>query len=77
MYAEIPQGVTSIGTYAFTNCYGLQYIRLHPTTPPTVANANAFSNLPANTVFYVPAASLNAYKTANIWSNYASQMIGE
>lgn len=77
MYAEIPQGVTTIGAYAFNSCYGLQYIRLQPTTPPTVANANAFGNLPANTVFYVPAASLNAYKTANIWSNYASQMIGE
>ena len=65
----IPDSVTSIGTYVFNNCSGLAELHFLPTTPPTVANANAFSYIPADCKIYVPTGSLSAYTTA---TNYPS-----
>ena len=65
----IPSGVTSIGTHAFSGCYGLAKLRFLPTTPPTVANSNAFSNIPTDCVISVPTGSLSAYTGA---TNYPS-----
>lgn len=73
----IPSSVTSIESYAFSYCYSMQEIHLLPTAPPTLANSNAFSGIPSTCVFYVPSASLDAYKTASNWSTYASKMVGE
>lgn len=73
----IPANVTSIGTYAFNACYSLAVMRCLPTTPPVVSNANAFTNLPSEIKIYVPAASLNAYKTATNWSTLASNMVAD
>lgn len=71
----IPGNVTSIESNAFNSCYNLEEVHLLPTNPPTLANTSAFSNVPAT--FYVPTASLDAYKTATNWSTYASRMVGE
>ena len=65
----IPSGVTSIGTYAFYYCYGLAKLRFLPSTPPTVANSNAFTNIPTDCVISVPTGSLSAYASA---TNYPS-----
>ena len=73
----IPSGVTSIGASAFSGCYGVSEYHLLPTTPPTLANTNAFTNIPTDCVIYVPTESLETYKTADKWSNYASKMVGE
>lgn len=73
----IPASVTSIGSSAFGSCYGIIEYHFKPTTPPTLANTNAFSNIRSNCVIYVPAASLTDYQTANNWSTYASKMVGE
>lgn len=73
----IPENVTSIGTYAFQGCYGMKEYHLLPTTPPTLAGTNAFNNIPSDCIIYVPAESLEAYKTATNWSTYASYMQGE
>ena len=70
----IPEGVTSIGTQAFYNCYSIMEYHLLPTTPPTLAGTNAFSNIVAGTIIYVPQGSLEAYQTATNWSTYASYM---
>lgn len=40
-------------------------------TPPTLSGTFSGTTLNANTVFYVPSISLEAYKTATNWSNYA------
>ena len=60
----IPDTVTSIGTQAFQNCYGLGSIKFTSTTPPTVSNSNAWSGVTTDCIIYVPAGSLNAYKSA-------------
>lgn len=41
------------------------------TIPPSLANVNAFTTNNINKI-YVPAGSVNAYKTANNWSTFAS-----
>lgn len=40
-------------------------------TPPTLSGTFSGTTPNANTVFYVPSISLEAYKTATNWSNYA------
>lgn len=73
----ISSGVTSIATSAFSSCYGMAEYHLLPTTPPTLANTNAFSNIQSDCTIYVPASKLNDYKTAENWSTYADYMVGE
>ena len=68
----IPNGVTSIGNQAFYNCNHLTSITIEATTPPTLG-ANAFGNT-NNCPIYVPAESLEAYKTAKNWSTYADRI---
>lgn len=56
---------------------GVAAYHVLPTTPPTLANTNAFTAIPADCIIYVPAASLAAYQAATNWSTYASRMVGE
>lgn len=72
----IPASVTSIAAAAFYNCVKLILIRFLPATPPTVANANAFTYIPSTCVVEVPAASLTAYQNATNYSDIAAQMVG-
>lgn len=73
---EIGSGVTSMGNYACGTNSGIVLshvdIICHPTTPPT-AGTFIFSNL-TNLTIYVPAESVEAYKTATNWSAYASKI---
>lgn len=69
---NMPNGVTTIGNYAFYNNSHLQSITIEAVTPPTLGN-NAFNNT-NNCPIYVPAASLDAYKAASGWSSYASRI---
>ena len=73
----IPDGVTSIENNAFAYCYGIIVYHIKSTTPPTLSKTNAFTGISTDTVFYVPANSLNTYKTANNWSTYANRMVAE
>jgi hypothetical protein len=65
----IPSSVTSIGATCFQNNRGLGELHFKSTTPPTVANSNAFTNLPTDCKIYVPSGSLSAYTSA---ANYPS-----
>ena len=68
----IPSGVTSIGDTAFMYCSNLASVTCLATTPPALGS-NAFSST-NNSPIYVPASSLDTYKAASGWSNYASRI---
>ena len=73
----IPDSVTSISNSAFNSCYAIVAYYFNPSVPPTLSYTNTFNSISTDTVFYVPAASLEAYKTANNWSTYANRMVAE
>ena len=68
----IPSSVTIIQGSAFNNCSILSTVYCAPSTPPTVGSW-AFET---TCKIYVPRQSINAYKSANNWSEYASQIEG-
>ena len=70
----IPDSVTSIGASAFQYCYGMSEYHFKSTTPPTLANSNAFGGIPSDCIIYVPQGSLSAYQQATNWSQYSSHM---
>ena len=65
--------VTNIGVSAFYGCTSLSEITVLAETPPTI-QTYTFDGGPDNRVFYVPDASVDAYKTATNWSRYADQI---
>lgn len=65
----IPSSVTTIGATCFQNDRGLGEIHFKSATPPTVANSNAFANIPTDCKIFVPTGSLSAYASA---TNYPS-----
>ena len=66
----IPNSVTSIGYQTFRDCNKLEEVFcLAENVPSTNTNAFANSN-PENATLYVPAESLNAYKTTEPWSQF-------
>ena len=69
---DIPNSVTSIGDGAFNFCFGLASVTVNAITPPTLGT-RAFYKI-NNFTIYVPAESVNAYKTATNWSTYASRI---
>ena len=69
----IPSSVTSIGNYAFNYARNLTSVTVLATTPPTLGSSvfNAYQN---DYPIYVPAESVEAYKSASGWSDYASRI---
>lgn len=65
----IPDSVTSIGEWVFFECSSLTSITCEAVTPPTLDSGNDLSSI---TVVYVPAESVEAYKTATNWSYYSN-----
>ena len=70
----IPSSVTTIGSRAFQGCSSLTSVTLNATTPPTIGGGTYYGSFNGTYPIYVPAASVEAYKTANNWSNYASRI---
>lgn len=68
----IPGNVTTIGAQAFNSCYSLKFIRFEPTTPPTVANSNAWKSIPTDCIMYVPITALAGYVTGTNYPNPAT-----
>lgn len=71
---DLPSSMTTIAYGVFKGCTSLTSVTVRATTPPTLANTDAFSNTPANMTIYVPSASVDTYKAAENWSTYASQI---
>lgn len=68
---DIPQNVGNMSSNAFKDCSNLTSITVRATTPPTIAT-NTFSNVPTTANIYVPSGSVEAYKSANRWSERAA-----
>ena len=66
----IPNSVKTIGQYAF-NSNQLTSVTIHAVNPPTAAES--IFKYPYPTI-YVPAQSVNAYKTAEGWEQYADKI---
>lgn len=71
----IPESVLSLGRGAFAYCANLQVLTCLAVNPPN-ASGSFLSNTHSELQIYVPAQSVNAYKTKSPWSNYASIIIG-
>ena len=69
----IPSNISSIGGYAFRDCIGLTSITVESVTPPTLGS-NAFYSIKYNCLIYVPPESVDAYKAASGWKDYASRI---
>ena len=75
----IPNSVTSIEMRAFVNCSALKEVYCKPTTPPTADRGTssfwkAFDSNASDRKIYVPTESVDAYKAASDWSDYASDI---
>ena len=70
----LPASLTYINISAITECKNLSSIVLLGTTPPGATNNSFFSNT-NNCPIYVPAASVEAYKSAQYWSAYAERIL--
>ena len=79
----IGDSVTTIGEQAFSGCTSLKTVYCKPTTPPT-GGEDMFSYysyiyedyVPIGCKIYVPTDSVEAYKTAEGWSDYADMIVG-
>lgn len=67
----IPESMNSIGNKVFEGCQELESVIVLATTPPTLGT-DVFNNCSENLIIYVPAESVDTYKSA--WSDYAEKI---
>lgn len=67
--------IKSIANSAFSGCTKLSSVTLNSTTPPTI-DSSSFQGVPSTCKFYVPCSAVHTYRTASVWSSYASQIVG-
>ena len=72
----IGDSVTSIGDWAFYECETLKNVYCKATTPPALGGASVFDYNGYGRKIYVPMESVDAYKSATRWSEYASDIVG-
>ncbi|MBR5454439.1 MAG: leucine-rich repeat protein, partial [Rikenellaceae bacterium] len=71
----IPENVTMIGAWAFVSCSALSNVYCKAINPPTLGS-KAFNGNASGRKIYVPAESVDAYKSAEGWSDYADDIVG-
>ena len=71
----IPASVTSVSYLAFAYCSSLKEVYCKPTTPPTGDDLMFYDNASGRKI-YVPTESVDAYKSAEYWSDYADYIEG-
>ena len=72
----IPESVTEIGDYAFCACNDLSSVYCKATTPPTLGGTYVFDDNGSGRKIYVLTESVEAYKSATHWSEYADAIVG-
>ena len=79
----IPSGITKIEAAAYDRCNELSEVIVNATTPPVLVKDqstgtyNQFNYNAQGRKIKVPAKSLQAYKTATGWSDYADDIIAQ
>ena len=68
----ICEGVTEIGDCAFLYCSSLTSITSQAVIPPTIGKSNTFYGVDKSIPVYVPASSVEAYKSAEYWSAFTN-----
>lgn len=71
----IPECLLEVGDYAFYDCSSLTNVYCKATNPP-VGCSNMFDNNASDRKIYVPRESVEAYKNAEGWQEYADQIVG-
>lgn len=72
---SIPSSVTCIEDQVFNGCTGLNAIIMEAINPPVTENGMEYTFEDTNDCpIFVPEGSVNAYKEANDWSQYASRI---
>lgn len=66
-----PSGLTEIGPWALKGAYSLTSITCKAATPPSLGN-EVFSGVSYDITVYVPTSSVEAYKTAYGWNQFAN-----
>lgn len=66
----IPNGVTTIETLAFYYCKALKSVTCEAVNPPALSGSVFLSTPIADATLYVPAESIEAYKTAAQWKEF-------
>ena len=72
----IPDSVTTIGEGAFIYCNSLTSVYCKATTPPA-GGSYMFGGNASDRKIYVPMESVEAYKSASYWSDYADRIVAE
>ena len=77
----IPSDITLISSMAFVNCKQLETVFCKPIVPPTIdlndyGQWNAFNGNHYGRMIYVPRQSVEEYKAADGWKNYADYIVG-
>ena len=70
----LPGSLTSIGTQAFVGCTNLEEMIVLAAVPP-IAEEDAFDEVSRDIPVSVPAASLEAYKAAEVWKEFTNLAI--
>ena len=71
----VSNNISSIGLQAFVECDALSEFYCKAVTPPDF-NWMAFYMIDSNFVIYVPMDSVDLYKSAQNWSDYADKIVG-
>ena len=68
----LPSTITSIGSYAFSNCENLVSLTIYSQEPPA-CNSSTFSEFTNkdNCTVYVPASAIELYSNADYWKDFA------
>ena len=73
-FVRLPETMQTIGYHSFYGVKKLTTFICEAITPPSL-NASAFTNASTSAItFYVPDASVDAYKAATNWATYAAQI---
>lgn len=79
---DIPSSITQIRAGAFNHCKNLATVYCRPIMPPSITLGTpsgkwyAFNNNARGRIIYVPRESVEAYKSAEGWSDYADYIVG-